>query len=52
VQAHSHGELQVHFQDNNALLVAATHSASFEITHWASNIAVEERYDVHHQGAK
>ena len=52
VQAHEHAELAVHFSDNAATLVASTHSATFEITHWGNNIAVEEEYDIHHKGAK
>ncbi len=52
VQPHEHAELSVHYQDSNAIMVAATHSAVFELTHWGSNVAVEENYNVHHRGAK
>ncbi|KAJ3215614.1 hypothetical protein HDU67_000212 [Dinochytrium kinnereticum] len=43
--------MNLHYEDNNGLLVAKTFRKDVEISHLGGNMAVMESYDLHHRGA-
>ena len=45
-------ELDVHYVDPEALLVAKEHRKNAVISHWSGQLAVQEDYEVHHKGAR
>jgi oligosaccharyltransferase complex subunit alpha (ribophorin I) len=44
-------ELYVHYENNAAFAVVTRLERTLEVSHWGSNLAVEEFFDVEHQGA-
>ncbi|KAJ3030186.1 UNVERIFIED_CONTAM: hypothetical protein HDU68_009827 [Siphonaria sp. JEL0065] len=51
VKAFESAPVSLHYKDNKPILVAATLSRELELSHWGSNLAVTEYYDLHHRGA-
>ncbi|KAI9011327.1 Ribophorin I-domain-containing protein [Gaertneriomyces semiglobifer] len=45
-------ELYVHYADERPIVVVKKLERKLEISHWGGNLAVEENYEVHHEGAK
>lgn len=50
VAAFSESELAVHYENNSPFLVVSSLTRVIEVSHWG-NIAVEETYDIRHNGA-
>ncbi|KAJ3414224.1 hypothetical protein HDV05_006841 [Chytridiales sp. JEL 0842] len=42
----------LHYEDPKAILVAKSLSREMEVSHWGSNLATTEYWDLHHRGAK
>jgi len=45
-------DLYVHYESNAPILVAKSVTRELEVSHWGGNLAVEENYDLYHEGAK
>ncbi|KAJ3295132.1 proteasome regulatory particle base subunit [Borealophlyctis nickersoniae] len=48
----SYAQLYVHYVNSKAILVAKTLHRKMEISHWGGQLAVQEDYELHHNGAK
>ncbi|KAH6596303.1 hypothetical protein BASA61_003535 [Batrachochytrium salamandrivorans] len=48
----SRSVLYVHYLDTNAVLVAKKYTKRVQVSHWGGNLAVQEDFEVHHQGAE
>lgn len=50
--AYSYAELYVHSENNEPFLTVTTLTRELWVSHWAAQLAVEERYQVRHDGAR
>jgi oligosaccharyltransferase complex subunit alpha (ribophorin I) len=52
VPKHTSAAVNIHYENNNALLAVRSHRRELWLSHWGGNLAVEEHYDAYHAGAK
>ncbi|KAJ3022895.1 proteasome regulatory particle base subunit [Thoreauomyces humboldtii] len=52
VEPYAKGTLHVHYADPKAILVVTSLERKMEISHLGANLAVQEDYELHHEGAK
>ncbi|TPX54701.1 dolichyl-diphosphooligosaccharide---protein glycotransferase [Powellomyces hirtus] len=52
VEPYASGFLHVHYADPKAILVVKSLERKMEISHLGGNLAVQEDYELHHEGAK
>ncbi|KAJ3163060.1 proteasome regulatory particle base subunit [Geranomyces michiganensis] len=52
ISAYERDALHVHYADPKAILVAKSLERKMELSHLGGNLAVQEDYELHHEGAK